>query len=215
MNRCACPWPGIQNFGNNDCRFETGMIAKIAFQEIRNATGRNQFTAEEPPTEIASWQTFISATDRTKITISPLVGAVTFEAGTAQQYGAPGDAANYGGIPLTLGYLPTTVTGRFDQITPEIGARIESLGCAPNDSLGVYLIFDGGIAMNTQGATTTQTWYSIPISGFTLSDLVPGLPADPTHYNFTFYLLRGWASNMTLVQPTWNPVTDLVNEDVA
>jgi hypothetical protein len=201
----AIPWV--------DCPESFGQIQKVAFQRIYTATGtKNSFTASNDIKELESWTTFMSATDATKIVVSPYLQAPTTEAGAARTFGGGNDTL--GGIEEIIGREPTSFTGVFRKIPQSVIKIVKELQCDSwSNNLGVYVFDENGAIGAIQDETTTTTYYPIPIRSLFVGDKVFGGLEEPDSNAIQWSFLPNWSDNFAMIAPEFNPLTDLRTAD--
>lgn len=213
---CACPaaaaLPTIPKF---ECSEGFGQIQKIAFQRIIDDDGshKNYFDSTLAITALSSWETFVTANDSTKIVISPFVENPTQDGGDARTYGGGNDTL--GGVSKIIGSEPTTLTVQLRDVPQNIIKELKKLICeAQNGNLGVYLFDDNGRIEAiqdeiTQGETTTIAHYPIPIRALFVGDKIHGGLENPDSNTMSFQFAPNYSDDLTIVTPTFNPLTDL------
>jgi len=92
---CVCPLPAvIPDISNQDCSESFSLIGKFGFQKIKQS-----FTDIQDLTE---WETAITATDDTKIQVTPLLDSQEFPASTPITVGGD-DNTTFDGTPRIVG----------------------------------------------------------------------------------------------------------------
>lgn len=97
----------------------------------------------------------LSASDDTKIVISPYIQAPTAEAGAARTFG--GGNETLGGVEEIVGREPTPFTGAMRKLPQKIIKALKQLQCESlGDNLGVYLFDENGAIGAIQDAKQQQ-----------------------------------------------------------
>ena len=193
---------------NVDCPENFGQIAKLAFQRIyAEGSAKNAFLAETKAIEtLASWQSFIGASDSTKISLSPIVEAPTQEGGDPITFG--GGNETLGGMERIVGSNPTTMTFVIRECPQEVILALKQLQCEKN--LGVYLFSDGGQIEALADKDTPTTYYPIPIFNLYVGDKIHGGFDTPDGNTLTFSLPANYSDHLKIITPEFNPLIDLV-----
>ena len=139
---CSCPKAtALTEVPTQDCPIDFSQIQRYGFQR-----GGNKFdTAGTPASDItllADWQVVRTATDDSKIVISPLIGAdPIITAGDAITTGG-GDNSTLNGVEEYEGTNPSSASATYKSLSPEIETAMKRLICEPD--LTVYLFLKGG-----------------------------------------------------------------------
>jgi hypothetical protein len=211
MSICKCPAStALTSIPAVTCTESFGQIQKVAFQRLTSTgTTKNSFTTTNEIEKLASWTTFTSANDGTKIVVSPYLNAPTSEAGGARTFG--GGNESLGGIEEIIGREPTTFTAVFRKMPQSVIKALKELQCeAEAGNLGVYLFDENGAIEAIQDETTATTFYPIPIRSFFVSDKTHGGLEAPDSNNVQWSFLPNYSDNLKIVAPDdFNPLTDL------
>lgn len=194
----------------SNCPESFGQIQKVAFQRLYKSNGeKNSFNAGAGIEKEASWTSLLSATDDTKIVISPYIQAPTAEAGAARTFG--GGNETLGGVEEIVGREPTPFTGVMRKLPQKIIKALKELQCESwGDNLGVYLFDENGVIGAIQDATTTTTHYPIPIRSLFIGDKTLGGYEAPDSNNIQWTFLPNWSDDLAIIVPeAFNPLTDL------
>lgn len=207
---CDCPLSeALPDIPVYDCPDSFGQLQKVVFQRLYDATGSaNAFkVSSNNITLLASWTTFIAATDATKAVPSPYITNPTFEAGEARTYGDGNEVL--GGIPVVIGREATSFTGTLLQEHSDTVAALKKLACEQN--LGVYLIDENGeIGALADDVTSPTEYYPIPIRSFFVGDRVLGGFESPDTNAISWSFLPNWSDTLVRVKPDdFNALTDL------
>lgn len=212
---CQCPAAAaIGNVPNVACSESFGQIQKVAFIRLKKADGTLNSFVTGTTTEIAkkaAWQTKLSATDGTKVVISPYINSPADSGGDVRQTGGGND--DLGGIPTVLGANPVQFAGVF-RGTPQAAIKaLKTLICEANaHNLGVFLFDENGKIEAIQDATTSTTYYPIPIDALFISDKIHGNYDAKDTNNIQWYYREGYSDHLAIVTPDdFNPLVDLQN----
>ena len=214
MPICTCPAAtALTSISSMTCANDFGQIQKIAFQRIYSTgTTKNAFvgtgTGTITPTIplLASWQAFMTATNGTKIVVTPFVEAPTADGGDAITFGGGNDTL--GGVTKNIGRNPITMTFALRQYPQSIIKEMKALECEVG--LGVYLFNADGKILAQQDATTPTTYYPIPIQSLFVSDLKLNGLETPDENTLSFAFAPNYSDSVAIVTPTdFNPIIDL------
>lgn len=207
MNVCQCPLaaalPTIPAAG---CASDFGQIQKIIFQRIYSSgTTKNKFSAQGKITVLASWTPLKTATDGTKVVVSPYVEAPTADGGDAITFG--GGNETLGGIEKVIGRNPVTMTFALRQYKQSIIKALKQMQC--ETELGVYFVNERGQILALAGATADD-YFPIPIRSLFVGDLKLNGFDTPDENMMSFGLVPDWSDDAEIVTPTdFNALIDL------
>lgn len=207
---CTCPAAtALTTITAVTCPENFGQIQKIAFQRLVASGVKNAFTTTNKIDVLASWTTFKSANDSTKVVISPYINAPTVEAGEARTFGGGNDTL--GGIEEILGANPTSFSAVLRKMPAATIRDLKKLMCeADAGNLGVYLFDENGMIGAIQDATTPTTYYPIPVRSLFVGDKSLGGFEAPDTNAISWSFLPNWSDYLAKVAPTdFNPLTDL------
>lgn len=216
MAICKCPAAAsLPNIPNFTCTENFGQIQKVAFQRLYKNTGeKNSFTDTADIGYIASWTPLLSASDDTKVVVSPYIQAPTAEAGAPRTFG--GGNETLGGIEEIIGREPTTFTAVMRKMPQSLIKALKDLQCeSDSQNLGVYLFDENGAIGALQDPTTTTTTkkkhYPIPIRSLFIGDKTLGGLEAPDSNAIQWTFLPNWSDDLAIIVPDFNPLTDLKN----
>lgn len=151
----------------------------------------------------------LSASDDTKIVISPYIQAPTAEAGAARTFG--GGNETLGGVEEIVGRESTPFTGVMRRLPQKIIKALKELQCeSRGDNLGVYLFDENGAIGAIQDATKATTHYPIPIRSLFIGDKTLGGYEAPDSNNIQWSFLPNWSDDLAIIVPEdFNPLTEL------
>lgn len=207
---CKCPaataLPTIQI---PNCPESFGQIQKVAFQRLTTDAGKkNSFTSAASITKLASWTPKLTAEDSTKVVVSPYIQAPTAEAGAARTFG--GGNETLGGIEEVIGREPTPFTGVIRKVAQSVIKALKELQCESyGGNLGVFLFDENGAIGAIEDATTTGTYYPIPIRSLFIGDKTLGGLEAPDSNAISWSFLPNWSDDLKVIAPEFNPLTDM------
>lgn len=195
------------------CSDDLGQIQKIAFQRIYSSgTTRNAFVGTGSGTItptiplLASWQALMTATNGTKIVVTPFVEAPTPDGGDPITFGGGNDTI--GGVVKNIGRNPINMSFALRQYPQSIIKEMKALQCEVG--LGVYLFNGDGKIIALQDPTTPTTYYPIPIQSLFVGDLKPNGLDTPDDNTLSFSFPPNYSDDLAIVSPTdFNPLIDL------
>lgn len=208
MAICTCPvGTAIPNVPNASCPVDMGQIQKIVFQRVfKTGTTKNKFTTTAPIATLTSWTANFAADDGSKMVITPFVEAPASDGGDAITYGGGNDTV--GGVTRIIGRNPITMTFALRQTSQDIIKALKSLMC---ETLGVFLINGDGQVMGLAGASGEH--FPIPIDSLFVGDLKLNGLDTPDDNALSFSFKPNWSDDAVIVTPSFNPLTDLANEE--
>lgn len=197
----------------SNCPESFGQIQKVAFQRLyKNTGGKNSFTTDAGIKKKASWMSLLSASDDSKIVISPYIQAPTAEAGAPRTFGGGNETLD--GVEEIVGREPTLFTGVMRKLPQKIIKALKELQCESwGDNLGVYLFGENGAIGAIQDPVTAAMYYPIPIRSLFIGDKTLGGYETPDSNNIQWAFLPNWSDDLAIVAPEdFNPLTDLKAE---
>lgn len=217
---CQCPAAtAIPDLDNVACGQSFGQIQKVAFMRLRNAAGvRNSFALGSSQTGttpaialLANWETKLSATDGTKVVVTPYINSPADSGGDARMTGGGND--DLGGIPETLGGNPVQFAGQLRAVPQSVIKALKELICEANaGNLGVVLFDENGNIEAIKDGTTATTHYPIPVRALFVGDKIHGNFDAKDSNAISWYYPEGYSDDLEIVKPSdFNPLTDLVN----
>lgn len=213
---CNCPDDGIlKDIPTQDCPFDLKQIQRIAFATQGkviwdSATGGGlgdgvPLTTAQLDTK-ADWEVRRTATDNTKIILTPLIGGdPIIEAGEPITEGG-GDNSTLNGVTETTGTNPSSFSCVFKSISPEIEKALKEVACK---SVEVYFFVEGGkiVAEQVEG---TKNVKGINVQALFVSDRNNAGYGTKDTNTLSFELASGWSENIVMVKPKdFNPLYDL------
>lgn len=213
MAICKCPAAvALPNIPDVTCAESFGQIQKVAFQRLYKRAGeKNSFTTSAGIGKKASWTPLLSATDSTKVVISPYIQAPTAEAGAPRTFG--GGNETLGGIEEIIGREPTPFTAVMRKMPQSLIKALKDLQCeSDSQNLGVYLFDENGAIGALQDPKTATTHYPIPIRSLFIGDKTLGGFEARDSNAIQWMFLPNWSDDLAIIEPEgFNPLTDLKN----
>lgn len=210
---CKCPAAQvIPTIPVAKCVESFGQIQKVAFQRLVKEDGsKNAFdgaAGNKGIKEIASWTILISASDSTKIAISPYIQAPTAEGGAPRTYGGGNDTL--GGVEEIIGREVTPFTGVIRKSPQNIIKALKELQCESwADNLGVFLFDENGAIGAIKDTEVATKFYPIPIRALFIGDKTLGGLEAPDSNAIQWSFLPNWSDDLVIIAPEFNPLTDL------
>lgn len=208
---CGCPAGAhLADLSIAECKESFGQIQKIIIQRKYQSAGLlNKISAADIKTKTAM-AALASASNGTKIIISPYIQNPTTNPGEARTFG--GGNQTLGGIEIVIGREPTTFEGVIYQESQQTIKAMKSYSC---EEIGVYLIDENGnIGAIVDNPTTPANYLPIPIQSFFVSDKKLGGYEEPDSNSIRWSFLPNWSDNLVIIKQSeldYNPLTDLTN----
>lgn len=188
------------------CAFNAAQIQKIIVQR-KYSTGvtRNTLTYANAAL-LASWTTFLTATNSTKVQVSPELANPTLEPGDVEEYGSGNEVPD--GVPIITGEGPSNFSGTFLQAHP---ASITSMRAWQSEDLSVWFINQHGqIICDSDSAQSPTNVYGVKVRSMFVGSRAFGGHTEPDKNSLRLMLPAGWDQNLVLVTPTdFNALIDL------
>lgn len=206
---CGCPGSAhIAELEIDECKESFGQIQKVAFQRIYKTAGELNSVAE--PLKKASFSTLFSASDGTKMVVSPYIQSPETEPGAARTFG--GGNQTLGGIEIIIGREPTSFAGVIYQESQKLIAQMKQLMC---ENIGVWLIDENGnLGCLVDKHDSPTKYMPIPIQGLFIGDKKLGGFENPDSNSIEWKFLPNWSDSLYLIKRDkldFNPLTDWVN----
>ena len=209
---CQCPAAAaITDVPNVTCPENFGQIQKVALQRLTKADGtKNSFTSSSSILLKASWTALLSATDGSKVVVTPYINAPADSGGDARMSSGGND--DLGGIAEVLGGEPVLFNGQLRSIPQAVAKALKSLSCESNvGNLGVYLFDENGRIEAIKGETT-GTYYPIPVRSFFVGSKIHGNYEAKDSNLIQWAYPDNYSDDLVILTPTdFNPLTDLQN----
>lgn len=210
---CGCPaGKHIADLEIADCKESMGQVQKVAFQRVYATAGKLNFVT--PPSEDASFlplfSSLFSATDGTKMTVSPYIQGPTSEPGAARTFG--GGNQTLGGIEITIGREPTTFSATIYQERQKTIAQLKQYMC---ENVGVWLIDENGnIGCLADDLDKPTKYMPIPIGKLFVGDKKLGGFEEPDSNIIEWSFFPNWSDKFYIIKREtlgFNPLTDWTN----
>lgn len=212
MLTCQCPSPtALPDIPCVKCPERFGQIQKIAFQRLRADDGtKNGFPKSggtDTITDLANWQSAMTAADSTKIVVSPYIYSPTQETGAPRTFGGGNDGL--GGTEEIIGREPSQFTGSFRNLPQSVVSALKKMQC--EGSLGVYLFDQYG---NVECIVDEDgNAYPIPIKSFFVGDKVHGGIDAPDTNVIQWSFVNDYSDDLHIFDlESFNPLTDFCAE---
>lgn len=209
---CQCPAAAaIATIPNVVCPENFGQIEKVAFQRLRKADGtRNAFTSAASILLLASWSALLTATDGSKVVVSPYINAPADSGGDARRTGGGND--DLGGISQVLGGNPVQFDGQLRSVPQSVIKTMKELQCeAAAGNLGVFLFDENGKIEAIKDGTTATTFYPIPVRSLFIGSKIHGNFDAKDSNAISWMYPDNYSDDLAIVTPTdFNPLTDLI-----
>lgn len=208
---CGCPAGAhLTDLSIAECKESLGQIQKIIIQRKYQSAGLlNKISAADIKTKTAMTG-LASASDGTKIIISPFIQNPTTTPGEARTFG--GGNATLGGIEIVIGREPTAFEGIIYQESQQTIKAMKSYSC---EEIGVYLIDENGnIGAIADSPASPANFSPIPIRSFFVGDKNLGGYEEPDSNAITWSFLPNWSDDLVIIKQSeldYNPLTDLTN----
>lgn len=193
-----------------DSCLNIGQVQKLLFtRKFSSGSTVNKFVlASANPNALASWSSKLSASDGTKVVVSPKIHEPVNEEPTPIEYGSGNEVA--GGIPILMGYEPGSFTCKLLYRGPATEAAFKSM---VGETLTVYMVAESGkIYGKTDDLGTPTEVYGIDIQQFRISDRILGGRNAPDYHIVTFFLPFGWSEKLYEISPSdFEALSDLAN----
>jgi hypothetical protein len=202
---CNCPAPSaLTEIIAEFCGVDLKQIQRLGFQR-----GGDLFdSAGTVPSDIlllSSWQAKMTATDDTKIVLTPMIGGdAVIQAGEAITTGG-GDNSTLNGVEEVEGVNPSSFTCMFKSLSSTVEKQLKALNCERN--LVVYLFLQGGRIAVVKITETQKKGFDI--QSVFVSDRNNAGFGTKDNVSMRFSLSEGWSDNLEIVKPSFNPFTDI------
>ncbi|QHB40970.1 major head protein [Flavobacterium phage vB_FspS_tant8-1] len=202
---CNCPAPSaLTEIVAENCGVDLKQIQRLGFQRVGDLFDAGGSPATDILT-LSVWQAKMTATDNTKIVVTPIIGGdPVIEAGEAITNGG-GDNSTMNGVEEVEGVNPSSFSCIFKSLPATTEKAMKKLMCEKN--LVVYLFLQGGrIAVVKVSADQKK---GFPIQSVFVSDRSNSGYGSKDMVNMSFQLSEGWSDDLEIVKPNFNPLTEL------
>ena len=210
MPICSCPISSaLTAITVNACKEDIGQIQKILFQrKFSTGTTLNTFViGTTNPNVLATWTTVTTATDGTKVVVSPYIQAPETEAGAAVTYG--GGNATLGGVAEIVGRESTKFTAELLWKHQSVVTSLKNLQC---EDIAIYLIDEYGQIIGLADDNTSATnFYPIPVRAFFVGDKTFGGFENPDKNMISWEFAPNWSDQLYVITPAtgFDPLADI------
>ena len=204
MRICSCTTTAaLPDIPKTECKQSFGQIQKLAFVRIYSTgTTKNKFSTTDDITKLATWQKFTSASDGTKIVVTPFVEAPTQDGGDAITFGGGNDTL--GGVERRVGRNATNMSFALREWMQSAIKSLKALEC--ESALGVYLINEHG---QIEARKVGEEYFPLPIQSLFVGDKIHGGLQEPDSNSLQFSFSPNYSDDLVIVTPEFNAVTDL------
>lgn len=204
LNTCSCP-PGesLIDIPVSECPTSMGQIQKLMF--VRTGRKTPLFTAEKAPEKLASWTPHLTASDDTKVVITPYVENPELVGGEPLTVG--GGNASLNGAEKVIGTGAANFTGVFNECDQSTIKAMKMLRC---ENLAVaFITQDGRIWMQAGADKKSFDFTPIVFRTMHVGDLSGGKLDDVSNNSVQFSLPAGYSDNLVPIAGDFNALTDL------
>lgn len=201
---CNCPTASaLTEIVAQTCGVNLKQIQRLAFQRIGT-----QFTAATNDIKtLSSWQALMSASDATKIVVTPLIGGdPIIEPGEANRNGG-NDNTTLNGVEEVEGANPSKFSCIFKSLPSETEKSLKALRCE-GQSLVVYLFLQGG-KIAAKRITQDDLYEGFRIFAPFVSDRGNTGFGTKDTVSMDFTLEEGYSDDLEIITPSFNPLTEL------
>lgn len=200
MSFIVCPLPAaVYDIPIVACKTNFGQVQKFMFQRMKNTDGTPNEIAAADALLKATYVALKTATDGSKIAVSPFIEAPENEPGAVREFG--GGNATLNGVPTILG----SEAGEFKAVIrsnrQDIIAAIKKYRSEPD--IGVYLVNEKGQIAGAADDVANPTKYTpFKIQGLYVGDLKLGGFEAPDENAIAWKFPEGWSDNFSVITPT-------------
>lgn len=209
MSVCSCPsGTSLGAITDFTCGESFGQIQKLAFCRLfSTGNTKNSFVTGDTTAigKEAAWTAKTSATDGTKVVVTPFVEAPTQDGGDAITFG--GGNETLGGVEEIVGSNPTMFTFALRKYPQSTILQLKQLMCEKN--LGVFFFNADNKVEAIQDEATATTFYPIPVQGLFVGDKIHGGFDAPDSNTLSFKLAPNYSDHLSIQALEFNPLTKL------
>lgn len=192
---CGCPVAAsLHGLTIPECKESLGQIQKVLFQRIFKAEATKNRISLEDIKKKTSMAALLSATDSSKLIVSPYIQNPTTTPGEARTFG--GGNQTLGGIEIVIGREPTTFEGVIYQESQSVIKTLKTYSC---ENIGVYLIDEHGNIAGFSPSDTTDI-LPIPIDKFFVGDKNLGGYEEPDSNTISWNFQANWSDDLVIVK---------------
>lgn len=203
---CGCP-AGAQlaDLNIRECKESLGQVQKVIFQRVYKSNGVLNSISKTVMAAKAQMAALLTASDGTKIVVSPYIQNPSTEPGAARTFG--GGNQTLGGIEIVIGREPTTFSGIIYQESQDVIKALKTYSC---ENVGVYLVDENGNigAISDDG----NNYKPIPVGKLFIGDKKLGGYEEPDSNSIEWSFFPNWSDDLVIVKSSeldYNPLTDL------
>lgn len=214
---CNCPDDGILNeIPNENCPIDLNQIQRLAFatqgkviwdSATGGGTGNGVPQLNSQVDTLADWQALRTATDSTKIVVTPLIGGdPVITAGDAITQGG-GDNTTFNGVAEVTGTNPSKFSCTYKSISPATEKALKELMCKSTE---VYLFLEGGKIACQKIDNGGVNHKGLNVQSLFVSDRNNEGYGTKDKNTLSFELASGWSEDLVIVKPAdFNPLYDI------
>lgn len=196
---CGCPaGASLPDIETPQCKETLGQVQRLIIQRTYNSDGTINTIAS--PTQKASWQPLLTASNGTKVVVTPYVENPTTEPGAKRTFGSGNQVL--GGIPRIIGSEPTSFTSFLYALPQSVIKELKKLMC---ETISIGLIDEyGRIAMKANYAASggeVESYSLFPVHGFFVGDKSLGGLEEEDANALEFNLKPNWSDDLVIVKP--------------
>lgn len=203
---CGCP-AGAQlaDLDIKECKESLGQVQKVIFQRVYKSNGVLNSISKTVIVAKTQMAALLTASDGTKIVVSPYIQNPNTEPGAARTFG--GGNQTLGGIEIVIGREPTTFAGIIYQESQSVIKALKTYSC---ENVGVYLVDENGnIGAISDG---DGNYKPIPIGKLFIGDKKLGGYEEPDSNTIEWSFFPNWSDDLVIIKSSeldYNPLTDL------
>ena len=199
LSNCCPAASAVPTIPAVTCASRFGQIQKIIFQRIYSTGSTKNSIADGTSSGqaglLASWTALKTATDGTKIAVTPFIEEPADDGGDARTVG--GGNASLNGIETVIGSNPVTFSSKLNNVPQSVVAEIKKLMCeCMGNNLGCYLVNENG---QIQGVKDSGNWYPIPIQKLFVGDLKHGNLEGNDYNDLQFAFAPGYSDKVDIL----------------
>ncbi len=207
MSDCACPKASsLTEIVADLCGVDLTQIQKIGFQRVGFGFNAADATLPADIMELADWQAFLTATDDSKIVITPFIGGnPTITAGAPITEGG-GDNSTLNGVTRIPDNNPADFSTEFISLNSSTERALKALRC--EDNLVVYFFLRGGKIAVTE-VTAGSHYEGFGVQSLNVTDRNNAGFGTHDMITLTFSMPSGYSDYLEVITPNFNPLTEL------
>jgi len=209
---CACDAAALPNLVDVTCPQDLDQVVRIAFQFNQNGTPT--FDNATPITELASWTALLSASDATKITVSPALSNTVIPASEASR-SAENSNESVNGLGFYHGEDNIRITSEIVSAPQAVIDALDDYSCLSDPTLGasdltVYMFLKrskGVSRVFAKGTGAPEEYVGFEIFNFRVSSLDNQGYNAKTKYMVTFDMQADEFRASEVLSLDFNPLT--------